>query len=284
MMNLGKNFGMNNVAVAALSVDGRFTHKIHMYAVRKYCLALDLNGLRQVACEKLSVLTGNRVVIPQANSRIYFGMAVNPNPLEQQLNNYALSSGFTLRVNRLTDSGREKDVDSMNVADSISYGNTIAGYGLVAGDRDFTTIFQEHTSTGKPCLLYTARFENTYCSHELKEAATEVIDVLSLLGDRRVFKPVQQANSRGKTIAYHTRYNNFHPQNLTTVVEQAIKRVMQRNSYPGKPAVFAYQSEVAAELQNMGQFLKIPLSVFLSSRSWKFCTGFYDQRATVSLR
>ena len=300
MMN--NNFGMKNGTVAAISADGRFTHKIHTYTVRKYGLALDLKGLRQVACERLSAITGNRIVIPQSNSRMYLGMnVVNPNPLEQQLNNYALNSGLTLRVNKLTASGKEKDVDSMVVAESIAYGNSISGYSLISGDRDFTTIFQTLTSYGIPCILFTARFNNTNCSHYLKEAATEVIDLFSLLGDRRVFKPVQQTNAR--IISYQANFghnakvhgkpsyiNHMTPKavngSLTNIVELAIQRVIQKKSFPNKPASFAYQADVLSELENMNMRwkLRIPLSEFLSSKNWKFCTGFYDQRATVSVK
>ena len=283
MMNLGKNFCMNTVT-AALSIDGRFTHKIHTYAVRKYGLALDLNGLREVARERIEAHIGKnrKCIIPQANSRIYFGMSMNPTPLERLLYQYAFNSGFVPRVNQLTSDGREKNLDSMLISDIILLLSMICGFALCSGDRDFVQIFDTLTANGIPCILFTAEFGNTHCSWELKARATEVIDVLSLINDPRVFKPVSPTYSKPVSNTYQSNHNVYG--NLTNTVERAIRTVMRRKSGLTKIAAFAFQDDVVHELKSMGVKLNIPLWQFLQSKSWKFCTGFYDQRATVSLR
>ena len=242
---------------------------------------------------------------------------MNPTPLERLLYQYAFNSGFVPRVNQLTSDGREKNLDSMLISDIILLLSMICGFALCSGDRDFVQIFDTLTANGIPCILFTAEFGNTHCSWELKARATEIIDVFSLINDPRVFKPVSPTYSKQIPNTYQpnrnaygsfqgnrkfsprkTGFNNFCPQNthynhltsrpanenLTNTVERAIKTVMRRKSGLNKPAAFAYQDDVSQELQCMGVKLNIPLWQFLQSKSWKFCTGFYDQRATVSVK
>lgn len=283
MMNVGKNFGMNTVN-AALSIDGRFTKKIDDFARKNCGVTLNLNGLREVARERIEAHSGKsrKCIIPQEKSRIYFGMSMNPTPLEQQLYRYAFNSGFVPRVNQLTSGGREKNLDSMLISDIILLSNMICGFALCSGDRDFVQIFDTLTANGIPCILFTAEFGNTHCSWELKARSTEVIDVLSLINDPRVFKPVSPTYSKPVSNSYQSNHNAYG--NLTNTIERAIRTVMRRKSGLNKIAAFAFQDDVVHELKSMGVKLNIPLWQFLQSKSWKFCTGFYDQRATVSLR
>lgn len=297
--------------VAALSSDLRFTHKVSMYAERKFGKTLCLSGLRDVAREHLIKNLQSNCVIPQANSRVYFGMSLHPTPREQKLNNFAINSGFTLQVNALLPNGKEKAVDTKLVDDAYEYkAQGISGLAVITGDKDFLNLCRNFTTNGIPFILLTARFEKTGYSRLLAESATEVIDILSLLNDPRVFKPVSSNTYQPNRNAYgsfqgnrkfssrKTGFNNFWPQNthcnhmtsrpvnrnLTNIVERAIRTVMRRKSGLNKTAAFAFQDDVLQEVQSMGVKLNIPLGQFFKSKSWKFCTGFYDQRATVSVR
>ena len=298
--------------VAALSSDLRFTHKVSMYAERKFGKTLCLSGLRDVAREHLIKNLQSNCVIPQANSRVYFGMSLHPTPREQKLNNFAINSGFTLQVNALLPNGKEKAVDTKLVDDAYEYkAQGISGLAVITGDKDFLNLCRNFTTNGIPFILLTARFEKTGYSRLLAESATEVIDILSLLNDPRVFKPVSSNTYQPNRNPYgsfqgnrkfsprKTVFNNSCPQNnthynhmasrpanenLTNTVARAIRTVMRRKSGLNKTAVFSYQNDVSKELQRMGVKLNIPLGQFLKSKSWKFCTGFYNQRATVSVK
>lgn len=182
----------------AFSADGRFTHKISCYAMKMAGKRLDLNGLRNFVKNRFTQLLGKNCVIPQANCRLYFGMSPHPSALEQALYNFAVRSGFTLRVNSLLASGKEKAVDSMLITDAFLY--TISCFAILTGDRDFVPVLEAFRSNGIPCILLTARFENTYCSKALQEQATEVIDVLSLIDDPNIFKPVNTFGRSGQNL------------------------------------------------------------------------------------
>lgn len=302
----------------AISIDGRFAKKIDDYARRNHGKTLVLSGLREIAREHLEAKYIHRCIISQVHSRIYFGMSMNPSPLEKQLYSYAFKSSFSLRVNQLTTRGREKGVDTMLTNDAILMLNDIEGFALCSGDRDFVQVFDTFVSNGIPCILFAADFERSHTSWELKARSSEVIDVLSLINDSRVFQPLLHSSSRrvsskqqsntmnnglwqgNKSFHQTNSYTNFHGNrnqhrnfgvvsnpmtgSFTRLVIQAVKNVMAKNSNLNRVAKFAFQDEVNAEIERMGRNLNIPLYAFLCNKSEIFLIGTYRGRATVSIR
>ena len=298
--------------VAAISSDLRFTYKVSTYAERTFGKTLCLNGLRDVAREKLDNILQCKCVIPQANSRVYFGMSTKPTPREQKLNNFAIRSGFSLQVNELLRNGKEKAVDTKLVDDAYEYkAQGVSGFAIITGDKDFLNLCKNFTTNGIPFILFTARFENTYYSNALAKAATLKIDILSLINDPRVFKPIRsswtsvtlkpyapfrkQNHSQLFQRSQHTgqhRYNNTHQQHrynyekqLLNSVETAIQNVIKNKScYLGRQMVFALQKDVERELCLMNVSLNVPLDRFLRRHSEKFRIGTHPttQMPTVS--
>ena len=311
------NKGMDKVK-GAISIDGRFAKKIDDYARRIYGKTLVLTGLRDVAREHIEAKLNHRCIISQAHSQIYFGMSMTPSPLEKQLYSYAFNSSFSLRVNQLTSRGKEKGVDTMLTNDAILMLHDIDGFALCSGDRDFVQVFDTFVANGIPCVLFAADFDHSHTSWELKSRSSEVIDVLSLINDSRVFQPLLHSSSRLASNKHHSNtmnnglwqgsksfhqtnsYTYFHGNvnqhrnsgfvsnsihgNFTRLVIQAVKNVMLKNSYFNKTAKFAFIDEVNAELASMGRKLNIPLSTFLRNKSEIFLIGTYRGRATVSIR
>jgi len=204
-----------NVVNGAIDVDGRYTKAIDDIARNDFGKTLDLNGVRELAQNLIEKHTGKKVIIPQADSRFYMGMSLCPNAQEKQLYNYAFNSGYTLRINRLTKFNTEKGTDGMQIADGILYGNSISGIAFITGDGDFQPLFETIRANGVPIILFTTDYGKTYCSKRLKSLATVVVDLLSLINDPRIFKPLYQSFSgfRTNNIQNVNGYNGKFPGN-----------------------------------------------------------------------
>lgn len=204
-----------NVVNGAIDADGRYTKAIDDIARNDFGKTLDLNGVRELAQNLIEKQTGKKVIIPQADSRFYMGMSLCPNAQEKQLYNYAFNSGYTLRINRLTKFNTEKGTDGMQIADGILYGNSISGIAFITGDGDFQPLFEAIRANGVPIILFTTDYGKTYCSKRLKSLATVVVDLLSLINDPRIFKPLHQSFSgfRTNNIQNVNGYNGKFPGN-----------------------------------------------------------------------